>query len=203
MSDPPSTSPFPGDSVLSDAAMVYDRKRTIRAPLADVWPWVVQLGKNRGGWYLPLSWERWMPRSWPATRTIEPRWQDLKVGDRVDDYGFGKDEWFDVVDIKSERGQEGDERRWIVYRSDRMGTSFTWSLILTPLLVQSRDQGSEVAESGPTTELHLRFRGRIASTGLKRTLILRGGDFMDWITTAPMLAGLAERAEGMAAKKDK
>lgn len=45
------------------------------------------------------------------------------------------------------------------------------------------------------TLLHLRFRGKIAATGLKRRLLVWSGGVMDHITTAPMLAGLAERAE--------
>lgn len=47
----------------------------------------------------------------------------------------------------------------------------------------------------PKTLLHLRFRGKIAATGLKRKLLVAGGEIMDHITTAPMLTGLAERAE--------
>lgn len=45
------------------------------------------------------------------------------------------------------------------------------------------------------TLLHLRFRGKIAATGIKRRFLVIGGGIMDHITTAPMLAGLAERAE--------
>ena len=54
----------------------------------------------------------------------------------------------------------------------------------------------EIVEGERTnTLLHLRFRGKIAATGLKRRLIVLGGGVMDHLTTAPMLAGLAERAE--------
>ena len=45
------------------------------------------------------------------------------------------------------------------------------------------------------TLLHLRFRGKIAATGLKRRLLVWGGGILDHLTTAPMLSGLAERAE--------
>ena len=59
-----------------------------------------------------------------------------------------------------------------------------------------RKTGTETKDANPThTLLHLRFRGKIAATGLKRRLLVWGGGVLDHITTAPMLAGLAERAE--------
>ena len=41
--------PYPGDSVIPDAVMIYDQTRYIDAPLEAVWPWVMQVGKGRGG----------------------------------------------------------------------------------------------------------------------------------------------------------
>jgi hypothetical protein len=43
--------------------------------------------------------------------------------------------------------------------------------------------------------LQLRFRGKIAATGLKRKALVWGGGVLDHVTTYPMLAGLRERAE--------
>jgi hypothetical protein len=63
--------------------------------------------------------------------------------------------------------------------------SNTRSLILHNVADSPEDQ----------TILHLRFRGKIAATGLKRKVIVIGGGILDRITTAPMLAGLKERAE--------
>ena len=114
-----------------------------------------------------------MPQSWHGSRSVNPAWQTLKPGDRVDDYGFSKDDYFVVHDVQPQRA--------LIYSSDRYGASFSWSLILWP-----QDDG---------TLLHLRFRGKIAAKGLKRELILWGGGLLDHWTTAPMLAGLAERAE--------
>lgn len=41
--------PYPGDSVIQDAVMVYDQKRLVKASPSDVWPWIMQVGKGRGG----------------------------------------------------------------------------------------------------------------------------------------------------------
>jgi hypothetical protein len=41
--------PYPGDNVIPEAVMVYDQTELIRAPPEAVWPWVLQVGKGRGG----------------------------------------------------------------------------------------------------------------------------------------------------------
>jgi hypothetical protein len=165
---------FPDDDTIPDATMIYNRKKLIQAAPGDVFPWIVQLGKNRGGWYLASFWQRLIPKSWHPSWTTEQRRQDLKVGDRVADYGFSEDDYFDVVEI--------ERPHTLVCKSERLGTVYTWALLCP------RDEGR-------ATEVHLRFRGRLQSTGWKRWLIVFGGDIADRLTTAPMLAGLAERCE--------
>ena len=64
-----------GDSILASADVVMDRAFTVGGDPDTVWPWLVQLGKRRAGWYLPSSIERLLPRSRRATRSIDDRWQ--------------------------------------------------------------------------------------------------------------------------------
>lgn len=170
--------PFSGDGIIPDAAMVYDRTRVIKGPAAAVYPWVVQLGKGRGGWYLTSFWEKLFPTSWRAARHIGRQWQNLQVGDRVEDYGTSKDDYFDVMAMEKDKS--------LVYKSERYGTVFSWAILL-----HENDARSDDIQ----TIVHLRFRGRIQSTGWKRSLIVWGGNWIDHWTTAPMLAGLAERVE--------
>ena len=40
-----------GDELVSDADLISTRAITIRAGVDDVWPWIVQLGQGRGGFY--------------------------------------------------------------------------------------------------------------------------------------------------------
>ena len=169
--------PYPGDEVIPAAAMVYNQARLIHGRPSDVWPWVQQLGKGRGGWYATRYLESWLPKSWHSTRTINPEWQHLRPGDRVDDYGFSAEDYFIVSEVNPEKA--------LIYKSDRYGAHFSWSILLHE--VQDRGEAA--------TLLHLRFRGRIAATGLKGRLIVWGGGLLDHWTTAPMLAGLAERVE--------
>jgi len=56
---------------------------TINAPAADVWPWLVQLGQHRGGFY-SYSWlENLVGCDMHNADRIVPEWQELKVGDEV------------------------------------------------------------------------------------------------------------------------
>ena len=153
--------------------MVFDRRAHLAAPPDAVWPWLVQLGKHRAGWYLPCSRERWIPARHRAVRVVDPAWQQLAVGDVVDDYG-GKHETLTVVHLERPHA--------LVFRADRLGTCFTWALLLAP-----RNEG---------TDLQLRFRGRVRSHGWRRRAVVVVGDLLDRVTTGPMLAGLAERLDG-------
>ena len=60
-----------------DAALVETRGITIDAPPEAVWPWLVQMGYGRGGWY---SYDQ-MDNSAPSADRIMPELQDLSVGD--------------------------------------------------------------------------------------------------------------------------
>ncbi len=42
---------LPGDDVVSDPGVVDTRSIEIDAPPAEVWPWLVQMGFGRAGWY--------------------------------------------------------------------------------------------------------------------------------------------------------
>src|SRR5579883_1300731 len=163
---------MPGDDVVPDAALVFDRERFVRAAPEEVWPWLVQLGKRRAGWYLPRFAERLLPRTRRGARAIDPRWQSLSVGERIPDYG-GRDGYLEVVSL--------DRPRALVYRSRRRRAEFSWALVLEP------------ARGGTT--VRLRFRGTLRSRGLRRAAIGAAGELFDAVTSELMLAGLAERVE--------
>lgn len=53
---------------------------TIDAPPEAVWPWLVQMGGDRAGWY---SWDRLDNGGRPSATEVHPDWQDLALGDHV------------------------------------------------------------------------------------------------------------------------
>jgi hypothetical protein len=160
----------PGDDLVAPADVVMDRAFSVGTPSPDVWPWLVQLGKRRAGWYLPRSIEKVLPPSRRATRSIDPRWQHLAPSDVVPDWG-GRDATFEVASIEPPAS--------LVYRSTRGRVHLSWSITLT--------------SEGPTsTRVHLRLR---LAPVRHRRLAEVGGGLLDLLTVAGMAAGLRERVE--------
>ena len=136
------------------------------------WPWLLQLGKHRAGWYLPGNIERFLPPSRRALRTLDPRWLDLQVGDVIPDYG-GRDATFRVAVV--------DSPGVLVYEFRRGRTAVSWAISATQLPVPQRR---------PATRIHLRLRlGPVRRPGVAE----RAGGLLDLLTIAGLAAGLAER----------
>ena len=79
------TKPLPGDDLVPDAQASDTRGITIEAAPDRVWPWLVQMGYERGGWY---SIDQLDMRTRSAI-TIVSEWQDLAVGDILPTYPGG------------------------------------------------------------------------------------------------------------------
>ncbi|GII04324.1 hypothetical protein [Planobispora takensis] len=70
---------MPGDKVIPDGRGPT-RAIAIHAAPHEVWPWLVQIGYGRAGWY---SYD-WIDNDGrPSADRIVPEFQDLKVGDRI------------------------------------------------------------------------------------------------------------------------
>ena len=71
---------FPGDEAVRHPKSELTCAITIHAPAAQVWPWFVQLGCQRGGWY---SYDLLDNGGIPSADRIIPEYQHLEVGDMV------------------------------------------------------------------------------------------------------------------------
>jgi len=74
---------LPGDDLAPDAKYRVDHAITIHAPASAVWPWLVQLGQDRGGFYSYDWLERLMGDRIRNADRIHPEWQKLATGDLV------------------------------------------------------------------------------------------------------------------------
>jgi len=162
---------LPGDEIVSDAQVVMDRGARLPAPPDRVWPWLLQLGKGRAGWYLPRALERLIRPRQRSLRVIEAAFQEVSVGDRVADYG--PQGWFEARIV--------DPPHALVWFSERgRDLQLTWALVLEP-------SGAYASE--------LRIRLRINRRLGRRVpfMVERGAELFDRLTIWMMLAGLRER----------
>jgi hypothetical protein len=161
---------LPLDEVLPDAEIVIDRAASLAAPPEAVWPWLLQLGKDRAGWYFPSWAERVIPAGHRGSRRLEPDYQRIEVGEHVLDWGPGNPTLEAVlVDAPHDLG----------FRSTRGHTKITWLLHLEP------------AHAG-TSRLQLRLRIDRAHDWMTPVIAYGGGVF-DWLTVVGLFAGLRDR----------
>jgi hypothetical protein len=71
---------MPGDEIVPDPSFNATRTVTINAPPEDIYPWIVQMGFGRAGWY-SYDWIDNLGR--PSSSRIIPELQSLRVGDMI------------------------------------------------------------------------------------------------------------------------
>lgn len=127
---------FPGADIIPGASRSATMAVTIDAPPSRVWPWLVQMGVDRGGWY---SWDRLDNFGRRSTDRVHPEWQDVAVGDRFVAKPDGT-QWWDVAAVEHERflclRMSLDlEGRPFDPDTDRPSafTDSTWGFLLEPL----------------------------------------------------------------------
>jgi hypothetical protein len=110
-----------GDDIVADAGAQLTHSMTIDAPPVDVWPWLLQMGCQRAGWY---SWDLLDNAGVPSADHIIPELQKLSVGDVLPARPVGT-EGFRVIRIVPERAivLDGLSPKW----------KGTWAFVLEPL----------------------------------------------------------------------
>src|SRR4029079_10342881 len=77
---------LPADALTRHPLAVTTHAATIEAPPEQVWPWLVQMGWHRGGWYTARWVDRMLfPENAPSAERIVPEFQHLSIGAGVPD----------------------------------------------------------------------------------------------------------------------
>jgi len=178
---------LPGDELIPDAKIEATRAISVRARPDDVWPWVVQLGQDRGGFYTYDWLENVFALGIHSTDRILHEWQHRDVGDFVRGGAWGSSGWY-VMEIEPPRVlvlQAGDERRGRPARPDDppVGT-FTWSF---------------VAEDSAEGETRLIVRARWGFTNSLARPLVEVFESANFVMTQRMLRGIKDRGERTAA----
>jgi hypothetical protein len=111
--------PMPGDEIVSRPVFDATRAITINARPEEIWPWIVQIGFHRGGFYTYDLLDNPFRRS---AERIVPELQHIKAGDLIP-MGPGKGTGIWVRDFVP--------NDWMVWwQKKNEGTTWTW--VLTP-----------------------------------------------------------------------
>jgi len=71
---------LPGDDLVPNAQYETTHAITIHAPAENVFPWIVQMGQNRGGFYSHDALENLLGLDIHSADRIHPEWQELVPG---------------------------------------------------------------------------------------------------------------------------
>ena len=180
---------WPGDDLLPRPQISATHAVTIQAPPAQVWPWLVQMGQGRGGFYSYEFIENAMGLKIENAERILPEWQSLQVGDVVP---LAPDGAMDVPVVILE-----PQRALVLHGDSRLPSpDGKASPPLPPGQFLAVSWGFYLAEQGSSaTRLVERFRldyTPTAANELIYKLFLEPGAF---VMERKMLLGIKERTE--------
>ncbi len=148
--------PLPGDDLLPDPAAQITHGITIEAAPEAIWPWLVQMGCHRAGFY---SYDLLDNGNVPSARELHPELQDLKVGDVLPATPDSED-GFEVLRVEPARALVlgglfdaalGKQQAFSAARPEKYW-HVTWAFVLEPL-------------DDSTTRLHVRARAAFPASG--------------------------------------
>ncbi|MFF7047181.1 hypothetical protein ACFY94_02225 [Streptomyces griseorubiginosus] len=154
---------YPGDELIPGADSNSTMATTLPAPPSAVWPWLAQMGCDRGGWY---SWDQLDNGGRPSADRIVEQWQGLEQGQRLASVPSGR-AWFTVAVLVPERT--------MVLRADTRvpsGRPFDTFGGPAPLAFVSSVWGFHLQPAGTDTRLVVRTHGRSHPRVLTRPMDL-------------------------------
>lgn len=172
-----------GDDAVPEPTGQITRAVTIDATPEVIWPWLVQLGADRGGFYSYDWLENLFGLQVHSADSVVQEWQQLRVGDIVYAIRNRTAGWYvvelipgevlvlQVADLKAGRP---------IRRSDRFGLEFLWTFALRP-------------DGSGRTRLLVRERLAFGSRRIK--LIMAVVEVISFVMTRRMMIGIKRRAE--------
>jgi hypothetical protein len=170
---------LPGDTLVADPAIQTTEAAYIDAPVSAVWPWLLQMGQDRGGFYGCEGLKNLAGLRHHDADRINPEWQQLAVGDAV---RLAPEGWMGLPDGVTLSVAEIVPEKYLVLSGTRPGQRWNavWSFHVQPhwedrvrLLTRAR--------------IALRHPGEVFAMELIRPMVALG--------TRGLLLGIKHRVE--------
>ena len=203
--------PLPGDEILPNAPSAWVNAITIDAAPEAVWPWLIQMGDSRGGFYSYMFIERLFMRAFGFTSAeaqtyyqnasrVHPEWQNPFIGQGM------------IMDYVAVRAYEPGVYLLASATEKFAGMGWTWLWHITPtedgrtrLVVHLRTQSPAAENPNPLMDAVV---GAVVDLGgfvMEKNMIdgiklrAEGGREATWIETAEIILWLATLGLGFAA----
>jgi len=170
---------LPGDERVRPPMLRTTEAVSIDAPAEQVWPWLVQMGQDRGGLYGFEAIEKVLGLRYRNADRIHPEWQHIAADDEI---RLAPKRWMNLPDGVTARVVTVIDGRALVLRIDALRSVWdvVWSFHLVP-------RGDDQCRLLLRTRLALRHPGEVAVAelmGPARAVLTRG-----------MLVGIKRRVE--------
>ena len=159
--------PMPGDEIVECPTFNATRAVTIAVRSEEIWPWIVQMGMTRAGWY---SYDLLDNLGRPSARDIRSQFQNPKIGDVIPMSPDG---------MQGPYVKDFAQDRWMLWWDGRGGMSWAWGLYAV-------DEG----HTRLITRVRLHYDWRSPSI-LFDMLV----EFTDIVMMRKSMLGIKERAE--------
>lgn len=174
---------LPGDQLVADPAGQVTRAITIDVPPEAVWPWVIQIGADRGGFYSYEWLENLFGLDIHNADEIVPEWQHRDVGDLVFADASGSGGWYVMQVVPGEALVllVGDVRAGRPLQRDTgLRWEFLWTFAVRPT---------------PDGRTRLLIRERVGFGSRFTRLVMAPLGFVSFLMTQATLRGIKARAE--------
>lgn len=161
---------MPGDTIVGSPSFNATRAVTICAPAENIYPWIVQIGVTRAGWY---SYDLLDNLARPSAESILLEHQNLQIGDVIPMSPDGK-QGMHVYDFL--------KNKWMLWWDNKGDSTWAWEIY---------PEGEN--KSRLVTRVRVKYRW-FSPTILFSLLI----EFFDIVMMRKCMLGIKRRAEGLA-----
>jgi hypothetical protein len=158
---------MPGDDVVQQPTFDATRAVTIQARPEQIWPWLLQMGLTRAGWY-SYDWLDNLGR--PSAQRIIPELQQVAVGDVIPMSPDGK---------QGMRVKAFEPNQWMLWEDAKGAATWYWGL-----------DALDESHTRLITRVHMRYHW--TSPAILFDLLV---EFTDIIMMRKCMLGIRQRAE--------